>query len=146
MGPSALNVFRHNAKQTSLCTYAHNVTHGATGSPQVLHRYSSDLHYQRFNAYCASGSYVLGGKWESNLKELYRKADPGQVPIFVPPGKGCRADRSETLRILERAGKRNALVEGDELPAEWRRKPGRRAANGRDRVGKGRQKRRAAGK
>jgi len=56
--------------------------------------------------------------------------------------RGRRADRAETLRILERAGKGNAPVGGDELPAEWRKKPGRRAANGRDSVGK-RQKRRA---
>jgi len=55
-----------------------------------------------------------------------------------------RADRSETLRILERAGKGNSPVEGDELPAEWRKKPGRRAANGRDSVSNRGSKRRAA--
>ena len=31
-----------------------------------------------------------------------------------------RADRAETLRILEKAGKGNAPVEGDELPAHAR--------------------------
>jgi hypothetical protein len=39
--------------------------------------------------------------------------------------RGRRADRGETLRILERAGKGNAPVAGDELPNEWRKKPGR---------------------
>src|SRR5215470_8286756 len=31
-----------------------------------------------------------------------------------------RASRAETLRILERAGKGNAPLAGDELPADWR--------------------------
>jgi hypothetical protein len=57
--------------------------------------------------------------------------------------RSSRADRSDTLRILERAGKGNAPVEGDELPAVWRKKPGRRAANGRESVSKRGQKRRA---
>jgi hypothetical protein len=60
--------------------------------------------------------------------------------------RGNRADRSETLRILERAGKGNSPVEGDELPAEWRKKLGRRASNGRDSVSNRGQKRRAASK
>ncbi len=30
-----------------------------------------------------------------------------------------RADRAETLRILERAGKENPPMEGDELPRDW---------------------------
>jgi HicB family len=60
--------------------------------------------------------------------------------------RSSRAIRSETLRILERAGKGNAPVEGDELPPEWRKKPGRRAANGRESVSKRGQKRRAAAK
>src|ERR1700681_3235953 len=47
--------------------------------------------------------------------------------------RGRRADRAETLRILERAGKGNPPMKGDELPAEWRTKPGRKAANERDR-------------
>ena len=58
--------------------------------------------------------------------------------------RGSRADPSETLRILERAGKGNAPVEGDELPAEWRKKPGRRAANGRESSKRGQKKRAAA--
>jgi hypothetical protein len=32
-----------------------------------------------------------------------------------------RANRGETLRILERAGKGNAPIPGDELPAGWKR-------------------------
>jgi uncharacterized repeat protein (TIGR03803 family) len=43
--------------------------------------------------------------------------------------RGSRADRAETLRILERAGKGNPPVKGDELPSEWQMKPGRQAAN-----------------
>ena len=57
-----------------------------------------------------------------------------------------RADRAETLRILEHAGKGNAAVEGDELPAEWQKKVGGKAANGRDSVNKRGQKRRGVGK
>src|SRR5271154_4597907 len=56
--------------------------------------------------------------------------------------RGRRADRSETLRILGRAGRGNAPIEGDELPTEWRKKPGRKATNGRESVSK-RQNRRA---
>jgi hypothetical protein len=54
-----------------------------------------------------------------------------------------RADRTETLRILERAGQGNPPMEGDELPSEWRKKPGRKAANERDSAKRG-QKKRAA--
>ena len=43
--------------------------------------------------------------------------------------RGRRADRAETLRILEKAGKGNLPVEGDELPMEWQKKPGRKAAS-----------------
>ena len=43
--------------------------------------------------------------------------------------RGRRADRAETLRILERAGKGNPPLEGDELPPEWQKKPGRNAAS-----------------
>jgi hypothetical protein len=50
-----------------------------------------------------------------------------------------RADRTETLRILDRAGKGNPPMEGDELPPEWQKKPGRKVV-----VGKRRQKKRAA--
>src|SRR2546427_1019135 len=57
-----------------------------------------------------------------------------------------RADRAETLRILERAGKGNSPTEGDELPAEWLKKPGRKAANGRDSASKRGQKKKAAAK
>jgi len=58
--------------------------------------------------------------------------------------RGRRADRAETLRILQRAGKGKAPVEGDELPAEWQKKPGRRVTNGRAPVSKRAQKKRAA--
>ena len=57
--------------------------------------------------------------------------------------RGRRADRVETLRILERAGQGNPPMEGDELPPEWRKKPGRKAANERDSAKRG-QKKRAA--
>ena len=36
--------------------------------------------------------------------------------------RGRRANRAETLRILERAGKGNPPLEGDDLPLEWRPK------------------------
>ena len=58
--------------------------------------------------------------------------------------RGRRADRAETLRILERAGKGNRPVEGDELSTEWQKKPGRKAANGRDSSSKRRQRKRSA--
>jgi hypothetical protein len=60
--------------------------------------------------------------------------------------RGRRADRVGTLRILERAGRGNPPVEGDELPAEWQKKSGRKAANGRDSVSKRGQKKKAAAK
>jgi hypothetical protein len=56
------------------------------------------------------------------------------------------ANRSETRRILERAGKGNPPMKGDELPAKWRTKPGVQAAHGRDSVGKRGQKKKAATK
>ena len=34
--------------------------------------------------------------------------------------RASRADRAETLRILEKAGKRNPPVQGDELPGNIR--------------------------
>jgi hypothetical protein len=57
-----------------------------------------------------------------------------------------RADRAETLRILERAGKGNPPIEGDELPTELQKKPGRKAANGRVPVSKRGQRKKAAAK
>ena len=60
--------------------------------------------------------------------------------------RGRRADRAETLRILERAGKGNPPMEGDELPTEWQKKPGRKAANGRGAVSKRGQKKKIAAK
>ena len=43
--------------------------------------------------------------------------------------RGRRANRAETLRILERAGTGNPPVQGDELPKEYRKKPRRNTAN-----------------
>ena len=37
--------------------------------------------------------------------------------------RGSRADRAETLRILERTGKSNPPMKGDELPAKLCKKP-----------------------
>src|SRR6202521_2161316 len=60
--------------------------------------------------------------------------------------RGRRADRAETLRTLERAGQGNLPMEGDELPPEWRKKPGRKAVNGKDSVSKRGPKKRVAGR
>jgi hypothetical protein len=60
--------------------------------------------------------------------------------------RGRRANRAETLRILERAGKWNSPVEGDELPPEGQKKPRRKGVNGRDSASKRGQKKRAADK
>jgi hypothetical protein len=60
--------------------------------------------------------------------------------------RGRRADRAETLRILERAGKRNAPAPGDELPQEGQKKPGHKASNRRDSASKRAQKKRTAAK
>src|SRR5260370_8273141 len=43
--------------------------------------------------------------------------------------RGRRADRAETLRILERAGQGNPPMEGDELSPQCRQKPRPTAAN-----------------
>src|SRR5215467_1262434 len=48
--------------------------------------------------------------------------------------RGRRADRAETLRILERAGKGNLPLAGDELPPARQKKRGRNAATARDSV------------
>jgi hypothetical protein len=55
-----------------------------------------------------------------------------------------RADRAETLRILERAGKGNLPIEGDELPTEGRKKPSRTRATGADSMNRRKRKKRAA--
>jgi hypothetical protein len=56
--------------------------------------------------------------------------------------RGSRSDRTATLRILQRAGKGNLPMEGDELPTRSQKKPGRKAVNGRPSVNKnGRNKR-----
>ena len=48
--------------------------------------------------------------------------------------RGRRADRAETLRILERAGKGNPPMEEDELPAVGARPAQGRKASGRKRL------------
>jgi hypothetical protein len=58
--------------------------------------------------------------------------------------RGSRADRAETLRILQRAGKGNPPLKGDELPTEWQKKPRRKVANGRDSVSTRGQNKKAA--
>ena len=58
--------------------------------------------------------------------------------------RGSRADRAETLRILQRAGKGNPPLKGDELPTEWQKKPRRKVANGRDSASKRGQNKKAA--
>jgi hypothetical protein len=58
--------------------------------------------------------------------------------------RGRRADRTKTLRILGRAGKGNPPMKGDELPPEWQKKPGQKAANRKDSASKRRQKKRVA--
>jgi hypothetical protein len=60
--------------------------------------------------------------------------------------RGRRADRAETLRILERAGKGNPPMKGDELVPERQKKAGRKAANGRDATSKRGQRKRSAAK
>ena len=57
--------------------------------------------------------------------------------------RGRRANRAETLRILERAGKGNPPMEGDELPAEWRT-PRVKASDGKDSVRRIRQRKNRA--
>lgn len=45
-----------------------------------------------------------------------------------------RANRAETLRILEKAGKGNPPIEGDEFPADWsKQKKAMRTANNKPR-------------
>lgn len=58
--------------------------------------------------------------------------------------RGRRANRAETLQILEHAGQGSPPVEGDELRQEWQKKPGRKVAKGRDSASKRGQKKRAA--
>ena len=57
-----------------------------------------------------------------------------------------RSNRKETFRILDRAGKGNPPVAGDELPAAigrpaQERKPARKAVSGSSNIGKQREKR-----
>jgi HicB family len=58
--------------------------------------------------------------------------------------RGRRADRAKTLRILERAGKDNPPMKGDELVPERQKKAGRKAANGRAATSKHGQRKRSA--
>ena len=56
-----------------------------------------------------------------------------------------RADRAKTLRILDRAGKDNAPIKGDELPADWQKKPSKRVANKNSLISRTGQKKKAVG-
>jgi|SRR5579863_1043277 hypothetical protein len=58
-------------------------------------------------------------------------------------GRGRRANRAETLRILDRAGKGNAPMPGDEIPPELKRSR-RKAAKGADSAASQRQTKKAA--
>jgi hypothetical protein len=46
--------------------------------------------------------------------------------------RGRRADRAETLRILNRAGKGNVPTPGDEIPPDLQKKPTRTPAKGKN--------------
>lgn len=46
--------------------------------------------------------------------------------------RGRRADRAETLRILDRAGKGNVPMPGDEISPDLQKKPARRSAKGKN--------------
>jgi hypothetical protein len=71
----------------------------------------------------------------------WRKRFPPCVPKSIS-AKEAPANRAETLRILAKTGKSDPPMERNELPAEWQKKPGRKAANGRDSVLKHGQKKR----
>ena len=59
--------------------------------------------------------------------------------------RGRRGNRGETKPCgVSNAGKGTPPVEGDELPQEWQKKPGRKVANGRNSANKRGQKKRAA--
>lgn len=60
--------------------------------------------------------------------------------------RGRNADRAETMRILERAGRGSAPMPGDELPPEWRKKRRGKAANGSEPAGKTRHRKRSSAK
>ena len=89
----------------------------------------------------------------SLLEELRKAAEVEGVAlnqlINVAVAEKVSALRTEEYfrerggRILERAGQGNPPMEGDELSPEWRKKPGRKAANERDSAKRG-QKKRAA--
>jgi hypothetical protein len=58
--------------------------------------------------------------------------------------RGRRANRSETLRILDRAGKGNAPMPGDEIHPDLLKKSARKTAKGLDSAAAQRQTKRAA--
>jgi len=74
------------------------------------------------------------------LNQLIKVAVAEKVSALRTDGyfteRGGRADRTETLRILERAGKGNAPVAGDDLPPKRKRKLTRRGAKGRTSLSK----------
>ena len=71
------------------------------------------------------------------------------MPMHSGRGHGTGAAGPLSLSLvlavhLPLTGEGNPPVEGDELPQEWQKKPGRKVANGRDSASKRRQKKRAA--
>jgi hypothetical protein len=58
--------------------------------------------------------------------------------------RGRRANRAETLRILERAGKGNPPMPGDEPPQGIEKKSSRRAMNGRTSANRRTQRKKAS--
>jgi hypothetical protein len=59
--------------------------------------------------------------------------------------RGRRANRAETLLILQRSGREDPPVEGDELPSNGQKKASRKSANGSNAATKRERNRRAAG-
>jgi hypothetical protein len=59
--------------------------------------------------------------------------------------RGRRADRAETVRILDRAGKGNVPIPGDEIPPDLQKKPARTSAKGKKSTTTRRQTKRSAG-
>jgi len=83
-------------------------------------------------AILASGRAAISGKSAERegvpLNQLINVAGAEKVSALRTAEyfqkRGRRADRAETLRILERAGRGNPPAEGDELPTEGQKKRG----------------------
>jgi hypothetical protein len=59
--------------------------------------------------------------------------------------RGPRADRAETLRILDRAGRGNVPTPGDEIPPDLQKKPARTSTKEKNPATTRRQTKRSAG-